>query len=81
MQLNPQQRGYMVLYHQGEPNRCPCCARSNWIVGRSMAECAFCYTALPMAEDCASEARPKPLPGSYAELGANSEWNRPVYVS
>lgn len=81
MQLNLQQRGYMVLYHHGESNRCPCCARSNWLVGRSVAECAFCETALPLAEDHSSEAMARPVPGSYSEMAANSEWDRPVYYS
>lgn len=25
-----------------EPNRCPGCAASNWLVGRQSAECAVC---------------------------------------
>ena len=81
MQLNLQQRGYTVLYYHGENNRCPCCARSNWLVGRSVAECAFCETALPLSHDHSSEAIARPQPGSYAELEANSEWDRPIYVS
>ena len=81
MQLNLQQRGYLVLYHHGEHNRCPCCSRSNWLVGRTVAECAFCETALPLSVDNASEAIPRPQPVSYAEMGANSEWDRPVYYS
>lgn len=43
------ERGYAVHYHAGEPNRCPGCGRSNWLVGRFSAECAFCATALPLA--------------------------------
>lgn len=36
-------------YRVGETNRCPGCARSNFIVGRSSVECAFCATAMPIA--------------------------------
>lgn len=40
--------GYMPLYHSGEVNRCPGCFRSQWLIGRSSAECAFCGSALPL---------------------------------
>ena len=38
--------GYSFAYRPGEANHCPGCGRHNWIVGRLMAECAFCGTAL-----------------------------------
>ncbi|MFT3964880.1 MAG: hypothetical protein QM690_03220 [Sphingobium sp.] len=38
--------GYSFSYRPGEANHCPGCGRHNWIVGRLMAECAFCGTAL-----------------------------------
>lgn len=41
---------FQVVYRHGEKNICPGCARSQWWVGRISAECAFCHTALPMAE-------------------------------
>lgn len=44
------QRGYHALYRAGEVNRCPGCGRSHWLVGRLLAECAFCTTALPLVE-------------------------------
>jgi hypothetical protein len=31
-------------------NHCPGCGRTHWIIGRVSAECAFCATALPLAE-------------------------------
>ncbi len=37
----PAQRGYHLLYHEGETNRCPGCGRSHWYVGRWSAECGF----------------------------------------
>jgi hypothetical protein len=41
-------RGFVPTYHAGEFNRCPGCGRSHWLVGRLLAECAFCATALPL---------------------------------
>ena len=40
--------GFLPLYRLGEVNRCPACLKSNWFIGRSTAECAFCGTALPL---------------------------------
>lgn len=42
------QRGYHLAYRDGEANHCPGCGRSHWYVGRVLAECAFCETALPL---------------------------------
>ena len=47
---DPSRRGYHVVYRENEVNRCPGCGRSHWIVGRLSAECAFCGTALPLAD-------------------------------
>jgi hypothetical protein len=43
-------RGYHAVYRAGETNHCPGCGRSHWIVGRLLAECAFCTTALPLLD-------------------------------
>jgi hypothetical protein len=43
-------KGYSPLYHVGETNRCPSCTRQHWIVGRMVAECAFCGMALPLEQ-------------------------------
>jgi hypothetical protein len=43
--LNP---GYHLLYHDDGVNHCPGCGKQHWLVGRLMAECAFCETALPL---------------------------------
>jgi len=43
------QRGYQVVYHPGETNRCPGCGHSNWLIGRVTAQCGFCGTALALA--------------------------------
>lgn len=42
------QRGYHLFYRADQVNHCPGCGRSHWHVGRVMAECAFCSTALPL---------------------------------
>ena len=44
----PQERGYHVVYREHETNHCPGCGRTQWLIGRLMAECAFCATALPL---------------------------------
>ena len=44
----PKARGYHVVYREQEVNHCPGCSRTHWYVGRTMAECAFCATALPL---------------------------------
>jgi hypothetical protein len=47
---DPSRRGYHVVYRENEVNRCPGCGRSHWYVGRLLAECGFCGTALPLAD-------------------------------
>jgi len=43
-----QERGYHVAYREREVNHCPGCGRTHWLIGRLLAECAFCATALPL---------------------------------
>jgi hypothetical protein len=47
---HPAGRGYHAVYRENEVNYCPGCGRTHWIIGRMSAECAFCTTALPLAE-------------------------------
>ena len=47
---DPALRGYHVAYRPHQVNACPGCGRSHWLVGRLMAECAFCATALPLMD-------------------------------
>ena len=47
---DPTQRGYHAVYREQQVNHCPGCGRTHWIIGRVSAECAFCATALPLAE-------------------------------
>lgn len=42
-------RGYHAVYRLNEVNHCPGCGRTHWMLGRSLAECGFCATALPIA--------------------------------
>ena len=49
-QFNPAQRGYHAVYRDNEVNHCPGCGRTHWFLGRVLAECAFCSTALPLQE-------------------------------
>lgn len=46
----PYERGYHAVYREHEINHCPGCGRTHWLVGRVSAECAFCGTALALAE-------------------------------
>lgn len=46
--FQPAQRGYGVVYREGEVNHCPGCGNTHWIIGRVTAECAFCATAVPL---------------------------------
>jgi len=48
--VDPARRGYHAVYRTKEINRCPACGRTHWLIGRVTAECAFCATALPLAE-------------------------------
>lgn len=44
------QQGYVILFRRELSNACPGCGGCNWNVGRVTAECAFCDTAIPLAE-------------------------------
>lgn len=44
------ERGYHVAYRPGERNSCPGCSKSQWNIGRTMAECCFCGTALDLPD-------------------------------
>ncbi|RIX29344.1 hypothetical protein D3M59_08605 [Sphingomonas edaphi] len=48
--FNPAARGYHAVYRENEVNHCPGCGRTHWIIGRTLAECGFCATALPLSE-------------------------------
>lgn len=47
--IQPELRGFVINY-DGPHTRCPGCSRSNWLIGRTLAECGFCATALPLIE-------------------------------
>lgn len=48
--FDPATRGYHAVYREDEVNHCPGCGRTHWYVGRLLAECGFCATALPLSE-------------------------------
>lgn len=54
----PQSRGFSALYHADVVNHCPACGHTHWHIGRSMAQCAFCETALPLAASAVQPMRP-----------------------
>jgi ribosomal protein L37E len=63
-------RGHHVVYRAEETNRCPGCGRAQWHVGRQTAECAFCGTAIALAEAKwvgAGKAAASPLPDRDAK--------------
>jgi hypothetical protein len=45
---DPTRRGYHATYRRDTVNHCPGCGRTHWLIGRLLAECAFCETALPI---------------------------------
>ncbi|MCW3796783.1 hypothetical protein OMW55_03050 [Sphingomonas sp. BN140010] len=51
--FDPAARGYHAVYRENAVNRCPGCGRSHWLIGRLLAECGFCGTALPLSESYA----------------------------
>ena len=68
-------RGYHAVYHEGEVNHCPGCGRTHWIIGRLLAECAFCSTAMPLKEALTHGPASSPVFWSgarpnYADLAA-----------
>ena len=59
-------RGYVVVYRREASNACPGCGGSNWNIGRVTAECAFCDTAIPIAENrrAVEQSTPAPIEGN-----------------
>jgi hypothetical protein len=72
-QFDPNSRGYHAVYRDNEVNHCPGCGRTHWYLGRMLAECAFCSTALPLQESHRGSASApvfRRRPPSYAQLNA-----------
>lgn len=73
-QFNPATRGYHAVYREDQVNYCPGCGRTHWLLGRMLAECAFCSTALPLQESCHQGPGSAPVfwrsRPSYAQLNA-----------
>lgn len=47
--FKPSERGGVPAYREDEVNHCPGCGRTHWHIGRVLAQCAFCETALPLS--------------------------------
>lgn len=70
-------RGHHVVYRAEETNRCPGCGRAQWHVGRQTAECAFCGTAIALAEaNWVGSARPAAPAGVPAGVGEEANRRR-----
>jgi hypothetical protein len=48
--LAPALRGFQAIYDPNAVNHCPGCGKTQWLVGRITAECAFCETAIPLID-------------------------------
>ena len=55
--FDPARRGYHAVYRENQVNHCPGCGRTHWLVGRTLAECGFCATALPLSESFRQPSR------------------------
>ena len=44
------EHGGRVIYRPGDVRRCPECGGAHWLVGRLLAECNDCGTAVPLGE-------------------------------
>lgn len=63
--FSPSGSGYRFVYRANQPNYCPGCGHTHWMLGRATAECASCGTALPLAE------------GAMSGIGVHRGWQRP----
>jgi len=70
---DPAGRGYHVVYREQEVNHCPGCGRTHWIIGRVSAECAFCATALPLAE-ASMRSHSAPVVIQHKNRSGNEAW-------
>jgi len=68
---------YLALYRVGETNRCPGCRGEQWFVGRMMAECSQCGSALPLEQFSTYSATPRIECRDYQDHGL-PEYLRPV---
>jgi hypothetical protein len=70
---HPTVRGYHAVYREHEVNHCPGCGRTQWIIGRVSAECAFCATALPLAE-ASTQSHGRPVIILHKNANHNHAW-------
>ena len=70
---NPAVRGYCPVYRENAVNHCPGCGRTQWIIGRVSAECAFCATALPLAE-ASTQSHNRPVIIQHKNRDQHTAW-------
>ena len=46
--IDPHSWGYRLSFRFDQITHCPGCTHTHWLVGRSLAECALCGTAVPI---------------------------------
>jgi hypothetical protein len=56
LQMGDSGSGYHAVYRENAVNHCPGCGRTHWLIGRMLAECGFCGTALPLSESYSRSA-------------------------
>jgi hypothetical protein len=49
---------HALTYHADTLNYCPGCSGTHWLIGRTMAQCARCETALPLAQMAETPVHP-----------------------
>lgn len=54
------------VYRSHSVNHCPGCGRTQWHIGRTTADCAFCGTTLLLEEPAASPTRIRSRKGNGA---------------
>lgn len=73
--FNPATRGHHVLYREHEVNHCPGCGRTHWLIGRMLAECAFCSTAMPLEASLREQSAARIVQKGVAV----DPWPRPIF--
>ena len=65
--------GLRILYHEGTENYCPGCGQRHWVIGRLMAECAYCTTAIPLQSASSYGGSPR-IVTSAGDPDEPTEW-------
>ena len=82
--IDPTRRGYAFLYRPEVPNYCPGCSKTNSLVGRHVAECAFCGAILPLSDRAATGTSgflPPPKAVAVGRSSISSAWWKPKQLA